>query len=187
MNDSAPFCTGYVCSICSGSFTFRSKIVHSPAVAELPPLYRDQRKVDAEHLKLVAVFHFVLAGLSVVGIGFLCLHWFFMHTFFDNPEMWKNAKEGPPPKEFFAIFQWFYIVMGGFILTAGLANLASGFCIWKRRARVFSLIVAGLNCLCFPFGTALGVFTFVVLLRESVAEVYEAEAGRIPPVVSDRS
>jgi hypothetical protein len=49
----------------------------------------------------------------------------------------------------------------------------------KRRGRIFSLIVAGLNCLCFPFGTVLGVFTFVILLRDSVVEVYEAAAGKL--------
>jgi hypothetical protein len=149
-------------------------------MSDLPPLMRDQRKVDAEHLKLLAVFHFVLAGLAVVGLGFLCLHWFFMNSFFGNPEMWKDAKAGapvPPPKEFFAIFKWFYAVMGVFIVGGGLAALISGFCLLRRRARLFSLVVAGISCLGFPFGTALGVFTLVVLLRESVAEEYAARAN----------
>jgi len=141
---------------------------------------RDQRKVDAEHLKLLAVFHFVLAGLSILGLLFLFGHWFFMSSIFDNPEMWKNAKNGaqPPPKEFFAIFKWFYACMGVMILGGGLANLISGWCILRRRARTFSLVVAGVGCLFFPFGTALGVFTLVVLLRESVREEYEARATR---------
>lgn len=146
----------------------------------LPPLMRDQRKVDAEHLKLLAVFHFVLAGLAVIGLGFLFLHWFFMSSIFDNPEMWKNAKDAPPPppKEFFAIFKWFYAFMGVMIVGGGLASLVSGFCILRRRARMFSIVVAGVSCLGFPFGTALGVFTLVVLLRDSVREEYEARATR---------
>jgi hypothetical protein len=146
----------------------------------LPPLMRDQRKVDAEHLKLLAVFHFVLAGFALVGLGFLAMHWFFMSTFFGNPEMWKDAKGGaptPPPQEFFAIFKWFYAVMGVFIVGGGLASLISGLCILRRRARTFSLVVAGIVCLGFPFGTALGVFTFVVLLRDSVTEEYAAAQG----------
>ena len=32
---------------------------------ELPPLPRDQRKIDADHLNLPASFHFVGAGLAV--------------------------------------------------------------------------------------------------------------------------
>lgn len=143
-------------------------------------MMRDQRKVDAEHMKLLAVFHFVLAGLSLVGLAFVFMHWFMMHSFFDNPEMFKNAKGGPPPKEFFAIFKWFYLFAGSFIVSAGLANVISGFCLLKRRAKLFSLVVAGFNCLGFPFGTALGVFTFVVLLRDSVGELYEPNLPAAP-------
>jgi len=150
-------------------------------MTNLTPLMRDQRKVDAEHLKLLAVFHFVFAGLALVGLGFLFLHWFFMHSILDNPDMWKNARNGaqPPPKELFVVFKWFYAFFGVMILGCGLANLGSGLCILRRRARIFSLVVAGISCLAFPFGTALGVFTLVVLLRDSVIEVYAAKAA--PP------
>lgn len=146
----------------------------------LQPLMRDQRKVDAEHLKLLAVFHYVLGGMAVLGLGFLLLHWLLMDTFIGNPEMWKDSSgkgPPPPPKEFFAVFKWFYLFMGVMIVVSGAANVISGFAIRARRWRIFSMVVAGINCLFFPFGTALGVFTFVVLLRESVVEAYEA-AGK---------
>ena len=148
---------------------------------ELPPLMRDQRKADAEHLKLLAIFHFVLAGLTLIGLGFLFLHWFFMHSIFENPEMFKHAKDGPPPAQFFAVFKWFYIFFGTCIVTGGILNLLSGWAILRRRARIFSLIVAGIDCAVIPLGTALGVFTFIVLLRDSVREVYEAGQGPPPP------
>jgi len=144
---------------------------------------RDQRKIDADNLKLLAILHFVLAAMSLLGIAFLFLHWLFMHTLIGNPEMWKNQKGGPPPEQFLAIFYWFYAIFGGMILAAGITNVISGCMILKRRARVFSLIVAALDCMFFPFGTCLGVFTFVVLLRDTVREVYEVEAVPAPPVV----
>jgi len=140
---------------------------------ELPPLMRDQRKTDLDHLRMLSIFHFVIAGLAIVGLGFLGLHYAFMHTFMTNPEMWKNQKGGgPPPEQFFAIFKWFYIVFGALLVAGGVANLLSGLFLRKRTNRVFSLIVAGVDCLQFPFGTALGVFTFIVLLRDSVREIY---------------
>lgn len=142
----------------------------------LPPLLRDQRKIDAEHLKLLAIFHFVLAGLTALGLGFLFMHWFFMSSIFSHPAIWQNAKGPPPPKEFFAIFKWLYLFMGTLFVGIGVANLVSGWCIQRRRAKPFSLIVAGINCLGFPFGTTLGVFTLVVLLRESVTEAYQTTA-----------
>ena len=47
---------------------------------------------------------------------------------------------------------------------------------------MFSLVVAALDCMGFPFATVLGVFTFIVLLRDSVAELYEAAASATPPL-----
>jgi hypothetical protein len=142
---------------------------------ELPPLMRDQRKIDADHLKLIGVFHLVLAGLTLLALGFLFLHWFFLHTLLGDPELMKSAKGGPPPAQFFAIFKWLYIFFGSCIVLAGLLNAISGWCILLRKVRIYSLIVAGLNCAIIPIGTTLGVFTFVILLRDSVREAYEAE------------
>lgn len=136
---------------------------------------RDQRKADADHLRLLGVFHFVFAGLAVVGIGFLALHYAIMHTLFTNPEMWQNPRGGGhPPAQFFAAFKWFYFIFGTLLVVAAIANLVSGLFIWKRKCRTFLLIVAGLNCIQIPFGTVLGVFTIIVLLRDSVRELYEA-------------
>ena len=142
-------------------------------MTELPPLMRDQRKIDADHLRLLGIFHFVAAGMTVLGIAFLCLHYAFMHAMMTDPQMWKHPSNGgPPPAEFLSIFVWFYVVMGTMLVIAGIANLLSGLFMQKRKNRVFSLIVAGFNILQFPFGTILGVFTIMVLLRDSVREAY---------------
>ena len=45
----------------------------------------------------------------------------------------------------------------------------------RRQSRVLCLVVAGLNCLSFPLGTTLGVFTFIVLSRPQVAESFDQD------------
>lgn len=75
---------------------------------ELPPLLRDQRSMDADHLKLLAGFHFVVSGLAVLGIGFLLMHYRVMSSFMFNPKMREGQKGGPPPQEIFALFKWFF-------------------------------------------------------------------------------
>ena len=65
-----------------------------------------------------------------------------------------------------------YWVMGGLIVIQMVVTLLSGYFLWHRRHRVFSMAVAGFNCLNIPLGTVLGVFTLVVLLRESVEHAY---------------
>lgn len=140
-----------------------------PSPMEAPPPLAARR--DREHLRLLAVFHFVFAGLSLLGIGFLALHYGLMHAFFANPDMWKQA-QGTPPPELFAAFKWFYLVFGAICLAGFLLNLLSGLGLRRQRSRLFSIVVAGLDCLQIPFGTVLGVFTIFVLMRPSVQGAY---------------
>lgn len=144
-------------------------------VTELPPLIRDQRTADADHLRLLSIFHFVGAGLAVLGLGFLGLHYLFFHAFLNNPEMWKNQKSGvPPPRELLALFKWFYVAFGAWFVVSAIGNVLSGMFIGRRKYRTFSLVVSVINCIHIPLGTVLGVFTIIVLLRPSVLEAYEA-------------
>ena len=145
-------------------------------MTELPPLMRDRRKADIDHLRLLAIFHFIVAALSVVGLGLLFLHYTLMHSIIANPEVWRNPQRNmaPPPEQILAMIKWFYLFFGAVLIASGVANLLSGLFIQMKKHRLFSLIIAGFNCLHFPFGTVLGVFTFVVLLRDSVRELYEA-------------
>ena len=143
-----------------------------------PPPPRDQRRIDSNHLDLLSIFHFVGAGLGLFGILFLCLHYTIMHAVFMNPKMWQDQKQGPPPAEIIAIFQWFYVLIGAWFLASLILNVISGFCLRARKGRTFSLVVAGINCLHIPVGTTLGVFTSIVLMRDSIQERYAAPPDR---------
>ena len=144
-------------------------------MSDLPPLMRDQRKVDAEQLRLLAIFHFVIAGIALIGVGFLFLHWALMHSMLSHPEAWNARPADAPPPGLFKMMRWFYAIAGTVIVTASAANAVSGWLIRRRRGRMFSLVVAALNCMAAPFGSVLGVFTLIVLVRDSVVELYEAK------------
>jgi len=150
-------------------------------MSALPPLPRDQRKIDADHLNLLAIFHFVGAGLAVIGLLFLLAHYAMMHAVFANPEIWKNQKQPMPvpPEQIFAMMKWVYLAGAVWFVSSGVLNLISGLCLRARKGRTFSLVVAGVNCLHLPVGTVLGVFTIIVLIRDSVRELYGS--GGLPP------
>jgi peptidoglycan biosynthesis protein MviN/MurJ (putative lipid II flippase) len=143
-------------------------------MSELPPLPRDQRKIDGNHLDILSIFHFVGAVLALFGILFLLAHYAFMHAMFTNPPFWQGQKQEPPPEQIFAILKWFYLIFGLWFLASGVLNLISGFCLRARKCRTVSFIVAGINCVQIPLGTVLGVFTIIVLVLDSVRELYEA-------------
>lgn len=78
------------------------------------------------------------------------------------------------PKEFIPIMVGIYTAIGLFLVALCTCNVISGFQIRKKKGQVFSFVVAGVNCMQFPLGTALGVFTFIVLSRPSVKMSYDA-------------
>src|SRR5215813_5938886 len=105
------------------------------AGSELPPLYRDQRKIDADHLKLLSIFHFVGAILGLLGILFVVGHYAIFSAFFSNPKIWENqAHSPPPPSGFFATLKWFYLVFAIWFVGSGVLDLTSGLCIRGKEA-----------------------------------------------------
>jgi hypothetical protein len=131
-----------------------------------------QHKKDSDHLTLIFILHLVAAGLCLAGLGFLAVHFAIMNVVFSNPALWKSQTNAPPfdPTKFWHIFVWFYVLMGIALWTAAALNGLSGIFLRRRRHRVFSIVIAAINCLQFPLGTALGVFTMMVLMRPSVQD-----------------
>jgi len=142
-----------------------------------PSIARDQAKVDANHLKLLAIFHFVAAGLSLLGMAFVLAHYTFMHFFLTNPAFNNGPRHEALPAELLGILKFFYLAAGLWFFASLILNLISGLCLLTRKGRTFSLVVAVFNCLHLPIGTVLGVFTLIVLIRDSVRELYESAAG----------
>lgn len=58
------------------------------------------------------------------------------------------------------------------VLVWAVLNVLAGRNIAKHRNRTLVMIVAGLDCFSFPFGTALGVFTFVELSKDEVKQLF---------------
>jgi hypothetical protein len=142
-------------------------------IPPIAPLPRDQRAIDADHLNLLSIFHFIVAGVSILGILGLILHFTIMHAVFTNPTLWQDQKQMPPPALFFDAFMGLYLVLGLLFFVSAILNIISGVFLRVHKYRTFLFVVAGINCLQCPFGTILGIFTIVVLARESVRELYD--------------
>jgi len=132
----------------------------------------DQRTVDKRHLGTLSVLHFVGAGLAVLGLAFVALHFTLMSAVFNSPEIWKGTPN-PPPAGFFDVFRWVYVVLAGWYGTSLILNLLTGFYLRGRKHRTLCFVVAAFNCLHIPLGTILGIFTIIVLARDSVRAAFE--------------
>ena len=128
---------------------------------------------DNEHLKLLAIFHYVVGGLSFLGtLGgvFYMLAGFF---FFQNAAAISHTAASTPPVEIGWLFAFVGAVIALLCAAIGVCLIIAGRSLTARRNRTFCMVVAGINCLHFPLGTLLGVFTFIVLMRPSVAAQFE--------------
>jgi hypothetical protein len=134
---------------------------------------------DAEHLKLLSVFHYVCAGLAALFACFPVIHLVIGIAMVTQPGTFGRPGSHPP-----AFVGWFFILIAVVIITCGwifAALLAwAGRCLSQRKHYMFCFVMAAVSCMFMPFGTVLGVFTILVLVRPSVKTLFEAHQQ--PPV-----
>lgn len=123
---------------------------------------------DNEDLRLLSIFHYLVGGLGSLLALMPLVHMGIGLFFILSPEQIAgNNWEAPP--EFIG---WLFFFLGlvfflvGQFLAVGI--ILSGRFIARRKYYLYSFIVACLECAFFPFGTVLGVFTIIVLSRETV-------------------
>jgi hypothetical protein len=127
---------------------------------------------DQEHLRLLSIFHYVLAGLLALMGCFPIIHLVVGIGFIVGGGDTSSDPDGPPP----AIVGWLIVGFASiFILfcwATAVAVLLAGRYIARRTHYAFCLAVAAVSCLYFPLGTVLGVFTMFVLLRSTVKPLF---------------
>jgi len=134
---------------------------------------------DTEHLRLLAIFHYVAAGLAAFFSFFPLLYATIggIFIFVSRHGTPKPGEELPP--EFLG---WIFIAAGLLLFLLGIAMaiciLIAGRCLSARNGYTFALVVACIECLFIPFGTILGVFTIVALSRESVRTLFSTGQSR---------
>jgi hypothetical protein len=149
-----------------------------------PPMpVRQMTLEDESHLHLLSVFHFVMGGLYTLGIGFIAMHFLMMRMIMAMPQTVPTpaapglpATPPPPvmPPEVMTIMIVFYIVAALMIAALATGNILAGVWLRKRIQHTMTFVVAAINCAFFPFGTALGIFTIIVLQRSTVKMTYAA-------------
>jgi hypothetical protein len=131
--------------------------------------------MDLEHLQLLGIFHYIVGGLTILFSSFFIIHVVLGLVLAFNPDAFPAPKNDPdfqfPPFMgiAMAVFAGMF-VLGGW--TIGILTIYSGRCLRQQRKRLLSMIVAGFQCAFVPVGTLLGVFTIIVLQRDSVRRLY---------------
>jgi hypothetical protein len=148
--------------------------VAPPEVPGVPPALYDphQQVLDQEHLRLLRIGYLVSAGMTLL-LCFLGFFYVAMGAFMSSVVPAQGARGAPPFPifGFFAAFGAVFIVVG-----AGLAVLKffTARAIQLRNGYVLCMVAAAIACLEIPYGTLLGISTFVVLGRPHVKAMFGA-------------
>jgi hypothetical protein len=137
-----------------------------------------QSIIDEEHLKLLSLGYMISAGFAALFACFGLLYLFIgivMSVALSHAPVTMGKAGEPPP----AFIGWIFAGIGllFFLFATGVAfaRFWTGQCIKQRKSRTFCMVIAALGCLEFPYGTALGVLSFIVLGRASVVKQFNAK------------
>lgn len=144
----------------------------APVAAPPVPLFELQLESYAGKIKALGILWFVYAGLSLLAglAGLAFMRAIFFGGFGPWMHPWMHGT--PPPTWLFpAIMPFIWILV---VVRTGLAVAAGwGLLEHAQWGRIVAIIAAVLSLIKFPFGTALGIFTLVVLLGYQNTRLYE--------------
>jgi hypothetical protein len=128
---------------------------------------------DAEQLRLLSIFHYVVGGMAALFACFPFIHLALGIAFVIGAFKPGPGHEAPPP-----IVGWILIAFAALLILIGwsmaLAIVLAGRFLARRTHYVYRFVVAAIECMFMPCGTVLGVFTIIVLNRTSVRSLFPA-------------
>jgi len=136
---------------------------------------------DTEQLNLLAIFHYVVAGLAALFSFFPLLYTAIGVAFIFAARHGTVEPGEELPPEFLG---WIFAMAGAVLCVLGIATaiciLIAARSLALRKRYSFALVIACIECLFVPFGTILGVFTIVALSRESVKALFSTTNAKAP-------
>jgi hypothetical protein len=135
---------------------------------------------DQDHLKLLSIFHYVVGGIAVLFACFPLIHVTLGLMMVFSPESFDPKSHEPPP----AALGWIFVAIGGFLSLLGWAYailiIFGGRFLAQRKHYTACIVIGALACLFMPFGTILGVFTLIVLMKPQVKLLFEPSGPPAP-------
>ena len=135
---------------------------------------------DADQLRILATLNLVYGILAFLCSGVFTIYIFMGYQMATNPRFFSSPSSSPttnasmPPPEFGMMFVIMGVLGMVFVWVLGGLALHAAKCIRERRNWTWVMVSACLDCLHMPIGTALGVFTIIVINRPSVRALFDA-------------
>jgi amino acid transporter len=128
----------------------------------------------AHDLKLLSIGYFIQGGI-VIFSGLVCVGYLgLIEAVFASA---RNSTRVDPrnqmPEGILLTIGVIVIVIALLTLAFGALMLYAAVSLRQHRNRTLVLVMAALNCMAIPYGTVLGIFTFLVLQRAAAKEIFD--------------
>jgi hypothetical protein len=125
---------------------------------------------ELAQIRLLSVFHYVVAAMVALVALFPALY-LVLGLLMATGRLAAEDDGG-------VVFGWLMASCGSFFAIVGfgfaILVLLAGRSLADHRRYTYCLVVAAILCLFWPFGTLLGVFTIIVLVRPSVRARFDS-------------
>ena len=129
---------------------------------------------DLQHLRWLTIGHYICAAIMAMFACIPLIHVTLGLIFMLSPPP-AHGGEVFPARAFGLIFA----LIGGAAVLCGWSFAAlifvAGRSLAARKRRLFCIVIAAICCAFFPLGTALGVFTILVLAKPAVKAMFQQQ------------
>jgi hypothetical protein len=120
-----------------------------------------------DHVKIIGILWIIFGIFSLIGAFFLFMILFGVSLIPDTGDIAPG------------ILRFVAIAVGFFLALLGVPKIVGGLGLLRQRewARVLVLAVSFLSLINFPFGTALGIYSIVILFNPETVKQFKPPAG----------
>jgi len=142
----------------------------------------DSPLITAHDLRLLSIGYYIQAGIAGFYTLLIIGYSAFATVILANiNKMTGQANQPEIPAAVLSVISILLALGLGISCAYTVCVFLAGYWLRHFRNKVFIQVLAGFNCLAIPYGTVLGIFTFMVLQRPSAKQFF-AGAGAPPPL-----
>lgn len=144
----------------------------------------DDPAITAHDLRLLSIGYYIQGGISAFYTLLMLGYSAFASAVFAN--ILKTAGESGQqeiPPALVSIISLLLAMMLGIACAYTACLFLAAYWLRHSRNMLFLQVLAALNCLAIPYGTVLGIFTFMVLQRPTAKQIFRKTAAPLAATV----
>jgi hypothetical protein len=130
-----------------------------------------RRQTDDDHIRTLVILHRVFGGITAAGS--CCLLGYITFVFGIIGLSFADKSPSAPPAAVGGALIVIWVCMVALVSALSILNFLCANWLRDRRNWMAIAVVSAINCLHMPLGTALGVFTLIVINRQTVRETFQ--------------